>query len=272
MPDPISSLQNPRIKQVIRLRDASGRRDTGLMVIDGAKEIRQAVLGNVEFTELFVDSRCTSIVQELGLAKNSLTSAQLERLEEAVTPVSSQVLEKIAFGNRNESVVAVAKQPSIDLTRLTAREPGLILVIDQVEKPGNLGAMLRTADGVGASAVLLSDPVCDVWNPNAIRASLGAIFRLPIAVGSALSVLRWLNDSNFQVVAARVDGSLHYRNLPWSSKVAIVVGSEANGLGDEWNHPTVVAVKLPMRGTVDSLNVSVTAAVLLYEAASREML
>ncbi len=270
MPDPISSLQNPRIKQAIRLRDASFRRETGLMIIDGAKEMRQAVFGDVEFTELFVDSRCTSIVHELGLIADMVPQPKREHLEHLVTPVSSQVLEKIAFGNRHESIVAVAKQPSVDLATLTARDRDLILVIDQVEKPGNLGAMLRTADAVGASAVLLSDPVCEIWNPNAIRASLGAIFRLPIVAGTSTSVRRWLNGSNFQVVAARVDGSQCYRDFDWSSKVAIVVGSEAKGLGDDWNHSSVVAVKLPMWGTVDSLNVSVTAAVLLYEVASRK--
>jgi RNA methyltransferase, TrmH family len=268
MPEPISSLQNPRVKQTLRLRDASARRDTGLMVIDGAKEIRQAILGNVEFTELYVDSHCTSIAHELGLATDSVTRAQFERIEQVITPVSSQVLERIAFGNRNESIVAVAKQPSVELSRIIPRERGLILVIDQVEKPGNLGAMLRTADAVGASAVLLSDPVCEIWNPNAIRASLGAIFRLPIGVGSSKDVLRWLNESKFQVVAARVDGSKNYREIKWSKQVAIVVGSEANGLGHEWKQASVEAVMLPMRGTVDSLNVSVSAAVLLYEAAS----
>ena len=270
MPDPISSLQNPRIKQAIRLRDASSRRETGLMLIDGIKEIRQAILGGVEITELFVDDRCSSISHELGLLPNDIPRAKLEHLDQVATPVSSHILEKIAFGNRNESIVAIAKQPSVDLESLLNDDQGLILVIDQVEKPGNLGAMVRTADAVGASGVLLSDPVCEVWNANAIRASLGAIFRLPIGVGGSTAILRWLNKRNYQIVAARVDGLPNYRDFTWSKKVAIVVGSEANGLGHEWNDPSVVAVTLPMRGTVDSLNVSVTAGILLYEAGSSQ--
>ncbi len=270
MPDPISSLQNPRIKQAMRLRDASSRRETGLLLIDGMKEIRQAILGGVEIIELFVDDRCSSIRHELGLLPNDVTNAKLEQLQQVATPVTSHILEKIAFGNRNESIVAIANQPSVELERLPNNDHGVILVIDQVEKPGNLGAMVRTADAVGASAVLLSDPVCEVWNANAIRASLGAIFRLPIGVGDSTTILRWLKDRNFQIVAARVDGLLSYRDFAWSPKIAIVVGSEANGLGHEWNNPSVVAVKLPMNGTVDSLNVSVTAGVLLYEAAASQ--
>ncbi len=269
MPDPISSLQNPRIKQAIRLRDASSRRESGLMLIDGIKEIRQAIFGGVEITELFIDDRCTSISRELELLPIDIPTAKLERLDEIATPVSAQILEKVAFGNRHESVVAIAKQPAVDLERLPHSDQGLVLVIDQVEKPGNFGAMVRTADAVGASALLLSNPVCEVWNANAIRASLGAIFRLPIGVGNSTSVLRWLNDRNYQIVAARVDGLLNYRDFTWSKKVAIVVGSEATGLGLEWNHPSVVAMKFPMWGTVDSLNVSVTAGVLLYEARFR---
>lgn len=268
MPDPITSQQNPRIKQAIRLREASSRRETGLMLIDGMKEIRQAILGGVEITELFIDDRCSLISHELGLLPNDIPRAVFDRLDQIATPVSPLVLEKIGFGNRNESVVAIAKQPSVELDRLPDTTQGLILVIDQVEKPGNLGAMLRTADAVGATAILLSNPVCEIWNANAIRASLGAIFRLPIGVGNAALILRWLAERKYQIVSARVDGLLNYRDVSWSEKIAIVVGSEATGLGDEWNTPNAVAVQLPMRGTVDSLNVSVTAAVLLYEAAS----
>jgi TrmH family RNA methyltransferase len=269
MPDPISSLQNPRIKQAIRLRDASVRRETGLMLIDGIKEIRQAILGGIEITELFIDDRCTSIAHELEMTPTDMLAAKRDFLVQIATPVSAQILEKVAFGNRNESVVAIAKQPSVDLERLPDVEHGLVLVIDQVEKPGNFGAMARTADAVGASAVVLSNPVCEVWNPNAIRASLGAIFRLPIAVGQSTAVLRWLGERDYQIVAARVDASQSYRDLTWSKKVAIVVGSEANGLGSDWNNPMLTAVSLPMLGTVDSLNVSVTAGILLYEAAAR---
>lgn len=187
--------------------------------------------------------------------------------DRVATQVSSPVLEKLGFGNRKEGVVAVAEQPSVDLSRLPDSEEGLILVIDRVEKPGNLGAMVRTADAAGATAVLMSDPVCDIWNSNASRASLCAIFRMPIGVAEGNAVVDWLGQHGYQMVAARVDGSEHYRDVTWSKKVAIIVGSEATGLDATWNRSTVTSIRLPMRGTVDSLNVSVTAAILLYEAA-----
>ena len=268
MPDPITSLQNPRIKQAMRLRDAANRRETGRMLIDGAKEIRQAILGGVEIHELFIDDRCSSIVDELGLRPQEINKLIRDQLEQVTTPVSSQVLERIAFGNRNESVVALAKQPSLALDRILDHEQGLILVIDQVEKPGNIGAMVRTADAVGATAVLMSDPVCEIWNANAIRASLGAIFRLPICMAKSSAVIQWLLLHSYQIVTARVDASNGHRDFTWSKKTAIVVGSESKGLGQEWNRSEVAAVRLPMRGTVDSLNVSVTAGILLYDASS----
>ncbi len=267
MPDPISSLQNPRIKQAIRLREASHRRETGLMLIDGAKEIRQAILGGVELQELFVDEPCSSIFKLLGLSPQEVSSQTQLQIDKVTTLVSAPVLDRLAYGNRHESVVAIAKQPAVELGRVQDRDRSLILVVDQVEKPGNIGAMVRTADAVGATAVLLSNPVCDVWNANAIRASLGAIFRIPIAVGTSKSIIEWLVERGYQTVAARIDGSECYRPFAWSTKIAIVVGSESTGLGPDWNHPKVVGIRLPMHGTVDSLNVSVTAAILLYEAA-----
>lgn len=268
MPEPIHSVQNLRIKRALRLRDACQRRATGLMLIDGMKEIHQAILGGIEIQELFIDEQLSSIVETLGPATSSLSDQTKLHLNKVTTRVSSSVVDKLAFGNRNESLVAIAKQPSVELGRLPEAEQSLILVIDQVEKPGNVGAMVRTADAVGATAVILSDPVCEVWNSNAIRSSLGAIFRIPIAVGTSRSVIEWLANRSYQTVAARVDGAVNYRPFAWNSKIAVVVGSEANGLSDIWHRPEVIGMSLPMRGTVDSLNVSVSAAILLYEAAS----
>lgn len=268
MPEPIHSIQNARIKSAVRLREASHRRSTGLLLIDGVKEIRQAILGGVEIEELFIEENSSPVFDLLELQTNERSTASMKHLEELTTYVSLSVLEKLSFGNRNERLVAVAKQPSVALDRVVDHPHGLILVIDQAEKPGNIGAMVRTADAVGASAVLLSDPVCEVWNPNAIRASLGALFRIPIAVGTSKSIIEWLLIRDYQTVAARVDGSVAYRPFAWSAKNAIVVGSESSGLGPAWHHSKIIGMQLPMRGTVDSLNVSVTAAVLLYEASS----
>ncbi|MDZ4848626.1 MAG: TrmH family RNA methyltransferase [Pirellulaceae bacterium] len=268
MSEPIHSPQNPRIKQTVRLREASHRRSSGLMLIDGAREIAQAILGGIEIQELFVDENCESWQDAFGTMAQELPAQASSNLDRVGTLVSKQVLEKLAYGNRNESLVAIAKQPSVELERLKDHERSVVLVIDQVEKPGNIGAMLRTASAIGATAVLLSDPVCDLWNSNAIRASLGAIFRMPIAIAPASNVVAWLEDRQYQIVAARVDGSQSYRPFQWSAKTSIVVGSEAKGLGKVWHQSKIVGMRLPMHTTVDSLNVSVTAAILMYEATS----
>jgi TrmH family RNA methyltransferase len=129
--------------------------------------------------------------------------------------------------------------------------------------------MVRTADAVGVAGVILSDPICDVWNSNAIRASQGAVFRLPIAVSTALETQTWLQQNQFQIVTARVEASVAYTKFTWASRTAIVLGSEADGLGDRWQESSIQGINVPMRGSVDSLNVSVTAAVLMYDAIER---
>ncbi len=254
------------------------------MIIDGERELRQAIQGGVEIEELFVAEGGDAVDQR----STSNTSF-----------VTQEVMEKIAYGDRRESVVAIAKQPSLNLESFSQRlspyprplspkavreeeeklsspasgkseQPSeLFLVIDSVEKPGNLGAMLRTADAVGVTGVLLTDPVCEVWNPNAIRSSMGAIFRVPMAVASAREAIERLTERGVTIMAARVQASQELPQVRFSKKTAIVVGSEAAGLGDCWQRSDIEGVRLPMHGSVDSLNVSVSAAVLLYHAADR---
>lgn len=291
MPEIIQSLQNPRIKQAVQLRDAKKRRESGLMIIDGEREISQALQGGIEIKEVFVREEELSSdkahpllaidLLESNRSSNSLVvepdSLNRERVTRPLlklTYVSQPVMAKLAYGERNVSCVAIAKQPSLSLENLKLRvnqamESGLVLVIDRVEKPGNLGAMLRTADAVGVSAVLLSEPICEVWNPNAIRSSLGAIFRVPIATASSPMSINWLRAQGFQMLAARLQLAKDYQKIALQKKVAIIVGSEAEGLGPDWRHDDIQGVQLPMQGSVDSLNVSVSAAVLLYDTATR---
>jgi RNA methyltransferase, TrmH family len=291
MPEIIRSLQNPRIKQAIQLRDAKKRRETGLMVIDGKREIAQALRGGIEIKEVFVREQELSSQNEhsllaIRLADDELTSKKLVDEPDSsssartisrplnVTYVSETVMAKLAYGERNVLCVAIAKQPSLSLENLELRlnrsmDTGLVLVVDRVEKPGNLGAMLRTADAVGVTAVLLSDPICEVWNPNAIRSSLGAIFQIPIVAASSNAIVSWLRDENFQMLAARLQASKDYQQMDLQKKVAIIVGSEAEGLGPFWLQDDIQGIRLPMQGSVDSLNVSVSAAVLLYDTATK---
>jgi TrmH family RNA methyltransferase len=142
----------------------------------------------------------------------------------------------------------------------------LVIVVESVEKPGNLGAILRTADGAGADAVIAADPLTDLYNPNAIRASLGTIFSVPIATATTAATLEWLNASRIRPIAARVDARRAYTEIDFRGRVAIILGSEAGGLSDAWDHASVEPVRIPMLGAADSLNVSAAAAVLLYEA------
>ena len=180
--------------------------------------------------------------------------------------MTEAVLAKVAFGERAEGLVAVVRIPSTDLARLALPDDALVVVIEGVEKPGNLGAVLRSADGAGADAVIVASPRSDIYNPNTIRASAGTVFAIPLAAAPTADVLAWLRTEGFRTVAARVDGATSYLDIDLTGRVAIALGAEADGLSDAWAGDDIVAARLPMLGVADSLNVSVTAAVLLYEA------
>ena len=192
-----------------------------------------------------------------------LEAVRLKGIE--LVTVAPAVLERVAFGDRLDGVVAVARVPDVGLGHLSVSDPALVVVIEGLEKPGNLGAILRTADAVGAS-VIAADPRTDLFNPNAIRASLGTIFTVPIASASTSDTLAWLRERQIPIVAARVDATQPYWSADLRSSVAIALGSETHGLSDAWSGEGVSAVRLPMSGIADSLNVATTAAVLLYEA------
>jgi TrmH family RNA methyltransferase len=172
----------------------------------------------------------------------------------------------VAFGQRSDGVVAVVAAPTGSLEELVPPEHPLVVVAEGIEKPGNLGAIIRTADGAGADAVIAADPRTDLFNPNAIRASLGTIFGLPVVSAATSATLDWLVDHGIRPVAARPDAALTYTEADLRGPLAIVLGSEAGGLGEGWTDSRVQPVAIPMRGIADSLNVSIAAAILLYEA------
>jgi TrmH family RNA methyltransferase len=183
-----------------------------------------------------------------------------------ILTTAPNVFAKIAFGERNEGLVAVAKTPQRTLAALEMPDNPLVAVLENLEKPGNVGAVLRTADAAGVSAVIVADGGTDLYNPNAIRASLGAIFTVPVCAASSTETLAWLKQRGLAIFAARVDGAVDYAAASYRGPTAIVLGSEAHGLSRTWRGSGVSGIKLPMRGVVDSLNVSATAAVLFYEA------
>lgn len=256
----ITSAANPRVKAAARLRGRRERDEQGLTLIDGVRETMRALSGGAVLREAFiapedcVDQECRALV---------------ERLREESIPIwelGRDAFAKLAYGDRVDGVVAVAETPLRRLEDLILPPAPLIAVIEGVEKPGNLGAILRTADGAGVDAVIVAESATDLFNPNIIRASLGAVFAVPVSVASSGDVLGWLRDRGIAIIAARVDGSVDYTEADYSGAVAIALGSEARGLSDAWGELARASVRVPMLGVADSLNVSATAAVLFYEA------
>ena len=257
---PITSLTNARVQAAVRLRERRERDRTGLTLVDGSRELRRAVEASVEIETVFVDAdRATGDDARWVLDRLAANPA-------VTVPVSGTVLTKLAFGDRDDGLVGVVRTPSVALANVTLEPAALIVIVETVEKPGNLGAILRSADGAGASAVVVVDPRTDPFNPNVIRASIGTIFGMPLAVATPPVVLAWLRAQAVRVITARIDGARVHTQADLTGSLAIVVGSEANGLSPAWDGADVESVRLPMLGRADSLNVAAATAVLLYEA------
>jgi TrmH family RNA methyltransferase len=256
----ITSAANPRIRAAARLRDRGARDEAGLTIVDGGREVRRALEASVAVEEAFV---CEALV------RTDDARAAVRALETAgarTWTTSKAAFAKVAFGERAEGVVAIVRIPSTELAGLRLPENPLVVVLESVEKPGNLGAVLRSADGAGTDALILADPRTDPFNPNAIRASAGTAFTFPIATASSTEVRDWLRGHGLRIVAARVDAETDPWDADLLGPLAIVLGSESDGLDAAWSADDATAVRLPMHGVADSLNVSVAAAVLLYEA------
>ena len=268
--DTITSPANPRVRQAADLREADARRDSGLTLVDGRRELSRAAAAGVTIDEVFVaadhpPADLTDLLSDLASRGTRLT------------PLADRPFAKIAFGSRNEGVVGVVRFGPLPLAqaRFTTGRP--LLVIEGVEKPGNLGAILRTADATGLG-VIVCDGRTDPANPAVIRASLGTVFRVPLATATAPDVIGWCAAQGRRVVAATPDGTRSWHAADLTGGVAIVLGSEAHGLSPVWHAAAdagtivVESIHLPMRGAADSLNVSATAAVLAYEALRQESL
>jgi len=259
MTDVIVSQQNRRVKDAIKLRDRRGRDKQRRTIIDGVREIRRAAAADLHWSEVFV-------CDELLCDEAAEAVAELQAAGAEIVRVAPQVFAKLAFGERSEGLVAVAHTPERTLDGLALPAEPVVAVLEALEKPGNVGAILRSADAAGISAVLLASPQSDLFNPNTIRASQGAVFTLSVATATTDEVLAWLRARRFHILTACVNAEIDYTATDFSPPCAIVLGSEAAGLSDTWQGENVAAVRLPMLGAVDSLNVSVTAGVLFYEA------
>ncbi len=260
----LTSAANPRLRAAAALRDRRARIRTGLLLVDGAREVARALDGGVTLVEAYVAAEAS------GEADVAAVAGRVAALGIPLVPVAAKLLGLLAYGERASGIVAVATAPDTSLVslRLPASSP-IVGILEDVEKPGNLGAVCRSADGAGLDAMIAavgSVGSVDPWNPNAVRASLGTVFTLALAVATTADVLAWLRATGLRVVAARVDGSVPYTEVDLTGPVALVLGSEARGLTAEWSGSDVMAVRLPMRGRADSLNVAAAAAILFYEA------
>jgi TrmH family RNA methyltransferase len=256
----ISSHHNPRVKAAARLRDRSGRDEQGRIIIDGVREISRALAAGVKIDEIYCFSELCHDREHKGAV------AAARQMGAEIIEVTPRVMEKIAYGHRVEGIVAVARPPLRTLSDLKLADQSLVAVIESVEKPGNVGAILRTADAAGVAAVIVANGGTDLYNPNAIRASLGAIFTVPVCAATSQETVHWLRQHAFRIFAARVDGSIEYTAATFHGRAAIALGSEAHGLSPLWHASDITAIRVPMLGQVDSLNLSATAAVLFYEA------
>lgn len=256
----ITSRQNPRVKEAALLRSGRERQRRGRFLIDGGREITRAIEAGVRSMEAFIcDELCQS--PDSRGAVEAIESSGAE-----VFSVSPEVYEKLTFGDRHDGVIVVAEVVKRGLGDLQVPAEPIVAVLEGIEKPGNLGAILRSADAAGIDAVIVADGRTDLYNPNTIRASLGTVFRANVCEASSADAVSWLRDKHLPILAARPDAKTLYTDVDLCAGAAIVLGSEATGLSDAWVASDVTAVRLPMHGLADSLNVSTTAAVLFYEA------
>jgi len=257
----ITSFHNPLIKQIVLLQEKSReRRKTQLFIIEGQREISLALKGGYLLkTVLF----CSEIIseEEIFALKESVNS------EAAFIEITSEIYEKLAYRSSTEGVLAIAhiKTLQIENLQLATSNP-LILIAEAPEKPGNIGALLRTADAAKVDAVIIANPKTDMYNPNIIRSSVGCLFTNTIATGSTSEIISFLKENNVNIYCAALQASVNYDTIDFKKPTAIVVGTEATGLSEEWLQNSTQNIIIPMQGEIDSMNVSVAAGILIFEA------
>ena len=257
----LTSLQNPTVKRAFALRDRRERDREGVTILEGYRELTRAHAAGIPIRETFY-------CREMFVGENN--DALLDTLRDAGSAIyecSANVLRKIAYRERPEGLIAIAEMKRKGLDEIPARPDGLYLVAETIEKPGNLGSILRSADAVGATAVIVCNKQTDIFNPNVIRASTGAIFSMPLAETTSEEALAWLRNLGIKTLAATPHTHLYHTDVDMKQGVAIVVGAEQYGLSDYWMNSADLQVLIPMLGKMDSLNVATAATILLYEAA-----
>ena len=268
----ITSLQNPKIKHLLTLQQkASLRKEEQLFVVEGLRELTHCIKSGYEIDSIF------TISYDDYLINIQVPYLTLSPTMPTVYEVSGKVYEKIAYRGSTEGVIAIVKARQHTLTMLeqtlthTGKSNPVYVVLESVEKPGNLGAILRSADAAGIDGVIVCDPLTDLYNPNLIRSSIGAIFTVPVAVCSSEECIAFLKEHKIQILTAQLQDSNLYYEQDMTKATAIVMGTESTGLTDTWRKAADAHIRIPMLGKLDSLNVSVSAAILMYEAVRQRL-
>ncbi len=256
--EPITSRQNPKVKNFAVLQKHSERLKQNLFILEGIKEIEKAIDSGYEFESVYFYPKL--------IDKSALSLLFKDNLPKHIFEVNSEVYEKIAYRENSGGIVALVrpKPHTFDLLQLKAKP--LVLVIESVEKPGNLGAIYRTADAAGIDAIIICDPKTDLYNPNAIRASLGCVFTVPAVLATSPSAIKWLKEKQIKIFCTYLKASVPYHTIDYTNSSAIVMGTEATGISQIWTEASDANIIIPMRGAADSMNVSTSAAVLIFEA------
>ena len=261
----ITSAQNPKIKNLLALQEKSKeRRKKGLFVVEGRRELLHCIEAGYEPYTLFI---CRDIISQQDLNEVIDTIENLNPEKECqIVEIPQHLYDKVAYRGGTEGVIAELYCKNHDLDDLKLNDNPLVVILESVEKPGNLGAVLRSADAAGADAVIICDPLTDLYNPNLIRSSLGGIFTNQVVACSNEEALEWLRANGINIFTAQLQDSQWYYDTNMVQPTAIVMGTESVGLTDFWRVASNAKIKIPMLGELDSLNVSVSAAVLCYEA------
>jgi TrmH family RNA methyltransferase len=254
----ISSIQNPKIKKLIQLQEKSRvRKKEGLFIVEGVKEISLALQGNYSIVTLF---SCPQLISEDQFT--AFKDLDCEHIE-----IPADVYKKIAYRTSTEGLIGILKTKSHDLFSFEfTKKNFLVLVAESLEKPGNIGAILRTADAANIDAVFIANPKTDLYNPNIVRSSVGCIFTNKIVIGTSADIIAFLQKHNSTIYAATLQSSKAYHLEDYTSASAIVVGTEATGLEESWRKAAKQNIHIPMEGYIDSMNVSVAAGILIFEA------
>lgn len=252
----ITSVQNPFIKSLVLLQEKSkARKQSGTFLIEGQREIELAQKGGYEIETILFLPEISSEIQ----AKKLSRSAEL-------IEISKDVYQKLAYRDTTEGILAIAKSKNLALSELNLGENPLILVAEAPEKPGNIGAILRTADAANLDAVIIANPKSDLYSPNIVRSSVGCLFTNNIATGTTEEIIAFLKAKNISIYCATLQNSKGYHTQNYTTPTALVVGTEATGLTQEWRDNATQNIIIPMQGAIDSMNVSVAAAILIFEA------